>query len=85
MPLWEHYHTPETVAGALTCLGRYAGDARVIAGGTDLLIDLQHIEQGEHPLAALVDVTAVEEMTQVRAEDDWLYVGAAVVIRRRTA
>ena len=78
MPLWERYHTPNTVAGTLASLARYDGKARIIAGGTDLLIDLQHIKQDEHPLAALVDVTSVPEMTRVAAIDNWLYIGAGV-------
>ena len=67
MPLWERYHTPNTVAGTLASLARYDGKARIIAGGTDLLIDLQHIKRDEHPLAALVDITSVPEMTRVAA------------------
>lgn len=78
MPLWERYHAPCTVAGALTCLKQYDGEARIIAGGTDLLIDMQHVEKGAHTLAALVDVTAVPEMTRIAASDDWLHIGAAV-------
>ena len=76
--LWEHYHTPRTVADALACLARYDGQARLIAGGTDLLIDMQHVEKGGHPLAALVDVTTVSEMTKISVRDGLLYVGAAV-------
>ena len=78
MALWERYHAPHTVADALACLARYDGRARLIAGGTDLLIDMQHVEKGEHPLAALVDVTTVAEMTTIAAKDGWLHVGAAV-------
>jgi carbon-monoxide dehydrogenase medium subunit len=78
VPLWERYHAPCTVAGALTCLKQYNGEARIIAGGTDLLIDLQHVEKGAHSLAALVDVTSVPEMTRIAASDNWLHIGAAV-------
>ena len=78
LALWERYHTPRTVADALACLARYEGQARLIAGGTDLLIDMQHVEKGDRPLAALVDVTTVSEMTTISAKDGWLHVGAAV-------
>lgn len=78
MPLWHNYHSPTTVDEAVQQLARYNGEARIIAGGTDLLIDLQHVEQGQHTLAALVDVTSIPEMTAISEQDGWLYVGAAV-------
>lgn len=78
MPLWHNYHTPRTVEEALRHLADYDGEARIIAGGTDLLIDLQHATQQPHSLTALVDVTAIPEMTRIEQQEDWLYVGAAV-------
>ncbi len=78
MPLWNDYKSPATVAEALHWLAHYGGEARVIAGGTDLLIDLQHVEKGEHPLAALVDVTTVSEMSQISVTDSHIHIGAAV-------
>lgn len=78
MALWHNYHTPTTVSEALEQLARYAGQARIIAGGTDLLIDLQHTQAGEHPLQALIDVTCIPEMIRIEVLDNWIYVGAAV-------
>ncbi len=78
MALWHNYHTPRTVTEALEQLARYNGQARIIAGGTDLLIDLQHTQVGQHQLDALVDVTSIPEMTRIEAQNDWIYVGAAV-------
>ncbi len=76
MPYWQHYHTPYTVEEALAILARYDGAAQVIAGGTDLLIDLQY--GGEAPRAALVDVTRIPEMTTISEADGIALVGAAV-------
>ena len=78
MPLWKNYHSPTTVEQALQTLRQYDGEARIIAGGTDLLIDLQHIYKGEHQLAALVDVTSISEMTVITERDGYIYIGAAV-------
>ena len=78
MPLWNDYKSPSTVDEALHWLTHYDGEARIIAGGTDLLIDLQHVEKGAHPLAALVDVTAVSEMSHITEQYGSIYVGAAV-------
>jgi len=35
------YHRPRTVEEAVSILERYRGEARVLAGGTDLLVDLR--------------------------------------------
>lgn len=81
MQLWEAYHTPRSVEEALSTLAAYAGDAKIIAGGTDLLIDLQY--GGErHKLGALVDVTRIAEMNRIEAQGDMLLLGAATTHTR---
>lgn len=53
-----------------------AGPARLIAGGTDLLLELQ---QGRHPAVdTLVDVSRIPEMRSIREENGRIYLGAAV-------
>lgn len=77
--LWKAYHTPRTVEEAIGLLASYGGDARIIAGGTDLLIDLQYgDERPREPLGALVDVTRVPEMTIIAEADGVITLGAAV-------
>jgi carbon-monoxide dehydrogenase medium subunit len=76
MALWKDYYTPTTIAEALQIRSRYGHDAEFVAGGTDLILDLQ---QGNHPpLAALVDVTTIEHLNEIRQEDDYVVLGAAV-------
>ena len=76
MTYWDHYHLPATVDEALSQLAQYPGAARVVAGGTDLLLELQ---QGRKPRpSALVDVTRISEMTAIRVQGSDVYVGAAV-------
>ncbi len=77
MPAWKAYHTPSTVAEALALLASYEGQAQIIGGGTDLLIDLQHGGQ-ESPRAALVDVTRIPAMGEIVTEGESVIVGAAV-------
>src|SRR6185503_1084066 len=73
---WDHYHVPATVDEALANLAQYGGGARVVAGGTDLLLDWQ---QGHKPhTAALVDVTRIPEMINIQYQAGQIYVGAAV-------
>ncbi|MBM3120819.1 MAG: hypothetical protein FJZ97_01375 [Chloroflexi bacterium] len=76
MTYWRTYVTPRTLDDALAALRRSSGEARVVAGGTDLLLDLQ---QGRHaPVDTLVDVTRLPELAEVRIEAQTLFLGAAV-------
>lgn len=75
MTLWTHYHTPSSVDEALDLLAAYQGRARVIAGGTDLLLDLK---QGHCPRPdALIDITCIPELSGIHQEGDTLILGAA--------
>jgi CO/xanthine dehydrogenase FAD-binding subunit len=76
MTFWDHYYLPTTVDEALARLADGEGQARVVAGGTDLLLELQ---QGRKPpQRALVDVTRIPEMTCIVENAETLEVGAAV-------
>ncbi len=76
MKLWSHYHVAKSVDEALALLARYEGKARVIAGGTDLLLDIQ---QGNHPpVEALVDITRIKELNTISMDGNQLTLGAGV-------
>lgn len=77
MQLWERYYAPTSVDEALAVLEENAGNARIIAGGTDLMIDLQFAAHREQ-IAALVDVTRIPEMTTIHEHDGVITLGAAV-------
>jgi carbon-monoxide dehydrogenase medium subunit len=73
MNLWQNYIRPASVAEALAALNSAPGPALPLAGGTDLLLDL---EQGRHsPVHTLVDVTTVPEMRAVEVRGDSLFIG----------
>jgi CO/xanthine dehydrogenase FAD-binding subunit len=73
---WQAYHSPESVDEALSLLNHYAGTAQIVAGGTDLMLDVQ---QGNHAAPqALVDVTAIRGLDQIAEADGWIVIGAAV-------
>ena len=72
----DHYVVAATVHEAVGALAAYAGKARVIAGGTDLMIQLQ---AEQHPdVRVLVDVATIPEMREIRTEDAYVVVGSAV-------
>ena len=75
MTLWKNYFLPNSVADALDLLSSADTPTCLIAGGTDLLLDLQ---QGRHaPVATLIDVTSIAEMTALEIRGERLFVGAA--------
>ncbi|HZD58674.1 MAG TPA: FAD binding domain-containing protein [Anaerolineales bacterium] len=80
MPIWNNYHLAQSTNDALQALSAAPGPARLIAGGTDLLLDLQ---QGRHPAVdTLVDVTGIPELTALEFRGTDLFIGAAVPLSR---
>ena len=78
MSVCEVYSQPQTIEEALDALQQSPGPAEVIAGGTDLLLDLR---QGRHsPVHTLVDVSGIEEMKVVRCEEAFIFLGAAMTM-----
>jgi carbon-monoxide dehydrogenase medium subunit len=80
MTYWDRYLQPTTVDEALRDLAQAPGESRVIAGGTDLLLDLQQGRQV--PVHALVDVTRIPELCVIGEEDGSVFIGAAATHSR---
>lgn len=79
MPLWNQYFLPHSIEEALRVLSTHPAPAHLIAGGTDLLLDIQ---QGRHPpVDALVDVTRIPELNALEVRNGYLFVGAAVPLK----
>ena len=73
------YHAPATVEQALELLGRYGGDAKVLAGGQSLMPLLNF--RLSRP-AALVDLNRIPSLAYVREQDGQVRLGA--MTRQRT-
>jgi len=69
------YEAPGTIEDAIALLGREAGQARVLAGGTDLLVRLRagHVEPD-----LVVDIKHIAAMREIAPEDGGFRIGAAV-------
>lgn len=78
-PVFE-YHAPANLQEALELLGRYGGEARLMAGGQSLmpLMNVRLVRP-----AVIVDLNRVEELAYIQTADGSLRVGA--MTRQRTA
>ena len=75
MSRWQAYYTPHTIDEALAALVRHEGRAQIIAGGTDLILDIQ--QENHAAPEALVDVTAIVGLNEIWEAEGWVYLGAA--------
>jgi xanthine dehydrogenase iron-sulfur cluster and FAD-binding subunit A len=67
--MWETYITPSTLNQAQALLAEYGSDARVIAGGTDLILEL---ERKLRQPRVIIDVTRIPELDTIRMGHDGL-------------
>lgn len=69
------YEAPETIEAAVALLADEGQGAKVFAGGTDLLVQMQsdHVEP-----TLLVDIKKIAETRKITVEQDHLRIGAAV-------
>jgi CO/xanthine dehydrogenase FAD-binding subunit len=71
----EAYLYPGTIEEAVGILAKQAGCARIIAGGTDLMLEMH---KGRQAPACLVDITRISGLDRIEVGGDWVTVGAAV-------
>jgi CO/xanthine dehydrogenase FAD-binding subunit len=69
------YEAPETLQAAIALLAGAGGNARILAGGTDVIVQME-TELIEPKL--LVDIKKIAEVGQIAAENGGFRVGAAV-------
>lgn len=80
MNLWQQYVRPTSVSEAVNALTSAPGPALPLAGGTDILLDLQ---QGRHsPVHTIVDLTEIPEMKLLEIRDERLFIGGGVPLSR---
>ncbi|NDJ78751.1 MAG: hypothetical protein GYB65_21075 [Chloroflexi bacterium] len=82
MQLWNRYFLASSVDETLELLLQYDGQARIIAGGTDLLIEMR--EGHRPPQPVLVDITAIPALTTIEQDNDQIILGACVTHARIT-
>lgn len=76
MSNYQEYLQPTSIQEALQFLVEGEGPAAIVAGGTDLLLQLR---QGQHPpVSRLVDVTSIPELRKIEKNGTQIQIGAGV-------
>lgn len=75
--MWHNYHTVTSMDEALRLLETYRGVARIIAGGTDLILEM---ENGKRPgLERLIDITRIPGLDTITLDNaGWVHLGPLV-------
>lgn len=77
--MWRNYLFPGSVEEALEMLASYNGQARLVAGGTDLILEIQ---EGKRQVEALVDVTHIPGLDAIELDKGMITLGAAATYRQ---
>jgi len=69
------YFKPERIEDVIKLISEYKGKARLLAGGTDLVVRIK--DELESP-AAVIDIKGIEELKKLEFREDKLHIGALV-------
>ena len=72
---YMRYEVPESIDAAVALLKKGGGGARVLAGGTDLLVQMR---SGLVEPSMIVDIKQLHETLEITTEDDGFRIGSAV-------
>jgi carbon-monoxide dehydrogenase medium subunit len=70
--MWSKVVRPTSVSEALAALAAHGASARIVAGGTDVLVELQ---RGVKPTSTLIDVSALRELKGVTSTGGVVTIG----------
>jgi carbon-monoxide dehydrogenase medium subunit len=71
--LWESLHQPSSLEEALVLIRRYGSAARIIAGGTDVIVEMS---RGVKLASTVIDISRVAELDFINVLDDRIVLGA---------
>ena len=71
--MWRQYLQPQSLDEALALLARHGEQARIVAGGTDVVVELS---RGIRPTPTLIDVTAIPGLRRIGLADGVISLGA---------
>jgi len=72
------YLCPSSIKEACELLAKHRSDARIIAGGTDLMVQIRHNDKRFEDIKYVVDLTHIKEMNFIREEEEKIRIGALI-------
>ena len=78
LPRFRHFR-PDTLQEAVGLLEKHGSGARIMAGGTDLLVGL---DDGTVSAGYLIDLKGISELSEITSSPDGLRIGACVTINQ---
>ena len=76
--MWQQYFTPTRLSDALQLVERFQDRARIIAGGTDLVLGLSNNRYS--CVEALVDISTIPELREISQQYGMVTIGSAVTL-----
>jgi xanthine dehydrogenase iron-sulfur cluster and FAD-binding subunit A len=74
--MWKRYYTPNNLDETLKLLAEAGPKARIIAGSTDLILEL---ERGVRPeVDTVIDITRIPGLDSIVLEDGWIHLAPLV-------
>lgn len=78
IPFRFEYYSPSSLEEALALLSKYGSEARILAGGTDLLVDMkQRLMEPRH----LIDIKRIPELKLLKEDSRGFMIGSTVRLR----
>ncbi|HMN29295.1 MAG TPA: FAD binding domain-containing protein, partial [Caldilineaceae bacterium] len=78
--MYRFYESPLTIAEALRLKAEHGANAAILAGGTDLLIELDRgvRKSADGGAPGLIDLTRIPGLAEIWESDGWIHLGALV-------
>lgn len=70
-------HRPRNLTEVLTLLSQYGPDGKLLAGGTNMVVELR---DGHHNGKSLVDLSHLEELRGISKQDGYIMIGGGTTI-----
>ena len=75
--MWQKYIIPASIEEALNCLSENPGKARIIAGGTDLILEIEREQRKD--VETVIDVSRLPGFSEINLDDEgMIHIGAGV-------
>ena len=75
--MWNNFYLVKTLEEALELLSQHGADARIIAGGTDIILELER--NGRPGVKTLIDISRVPGLDNISIDQDhWIHIGPLI-------